>query len=249
MELGTNGFLVPKRHWMKHLDFLSFLLESRGRWFKTTRPTTSYPRQFDLHQQSNFRPLVPKARFLPTWIDCGPSPKGSLKMKLRRRLYSRLCWDLIFLRRGLPQYAERAIVAGWCSTAKFLQSSDQALGHLCRFIDGEAFGDGEKSISSEHFTVGIASLGDSVSVGDDQIIGQKAYSHLHIVRAIDEPQGQPLDDVSQGRCRFQPIPSFCSAVIPEGRGGSCGREDQFSRRLIISEENRAGVLTVRDLAV
>jgi hypothetical protein len=36
-ELGTNsvqlrerknGFLVPKRHWMKHLDFLSFLLES-----------------------------------------------------------------------------------------------------------------------------------------------------------------------------------------------------------------------------
>jgi len=24
-----NGFLVPKRHWMKHLDFLSFLLESR----------------------------------------------------------------------------------------------------------------------------------------------------------------------------------------------------------------------------
>ena len=24
-----NGFLVPKRHWM-HLDFLSFLLESRG---------------------------------------------------------------------------------------------------------------------------------------------------------------------------------------------------------------------------
>jgi len=39
---------------------------------------------------------VPKARFLPTWIDCGPSPKGSLQMKLRRRLYSRLCWDLIF---------------------------------------------------------------------------------------------------------------------------------------------------------
>jgi hypothetical protein len=24
-----NGFLVPKRHWMKHLDFLSFLLESK----------------------------------------------------------------------------------------------------------------------------------------------------------------------------------------------------------------------------
>ena len=37
-EVGTNsvqlrerknGFLVPKRHWMKHLDFLSFWLESR----------------------------------------------------------------------------------------------------------------------------------------------------------------------------------------------------------------------------
>jgi hypothetical protein len=24
-----NRFLVPKRHWMKHLDFLSFLLESK----------------------------------------------------------------------------------------------------------------------------------------------------------------------------------------------------------------------------
>ena len=55
MEFGTNsvqlrerknGFLVPKRHWMKHLDFLSFWLESRqsmrnpnkrrkGRWVRS----------------------------------------------------------------------------------------------------------------------------------------------------------------------------------------------------------------------
>ena len=49
-ELGTNsvqlrerknGFLVPKRHWMKHLDFLSFLLESRqslGSWVRSPLP-------------------------------------------------------------------------------------------------------------------------------------------------------------------------------------------------------------------
>jgi len=31
VQLGErkNGFLAPKRHQMKHLDFLSFLLESR----------------------------------------------------------------------------------------------------------------------------------------------------------------------------------------------------------------------------
>src|SRR6516225_2394956 len=48
MEFGTNsvqlrerknGFLAPKRHKMKHLDFLILLLEYRGSWCKTTRPT------------------------------------------------------------------------------------------------------------------------------------------------------------------------------------------------------------------
>jgi len=104
LEFGTNsvqlrerknGPLAPKRHQIKHLDFLILLLESRRSVVRNHSPRPPQ-RQFDVHQQSNFRPLVPKARFLPTWIDCGPSPKGSLQMKLRRRLYSRLCWDLIF---------------------------------------------------------------------------------------------------------------------------------------------------------
>jgi hypothetical protein len=36
-----NGFLVPKRHCMKHLDFLSFLLESRRSVFQKHSPKRS----------------------------------------------------------------------------------------------------------------------------------------------------------------------------------------------------------------
>ena len=90
------------------------------------------------------------------------------------------------LRPGLPQYAERAIVVGRSCTTKLLQASDQALSHLCSFIDSQALGDGEKSISSEHFTVGIASFHDSVGVENEHIVGFKTYGYLHVLRAVDE---------------------------------------------------------------
>jgi hypothetical protein len=58
-EFGTNSvqlrerkndFLVPKRHWMKHLDFLSFLLESRRSVVQNHSPyhSFSYPQSFTL---------------------------------------------------------------------------------------------------------------------------------------------------------------------------------------------------------
>src|ERR1700751_5974738 len=91
MRERKNGFLVPKRHWMKHLAFLSFLTESRRSVVQNHSPDNLFSSPVPPRSTKEFPQLVPKARFLPTWIDCRPSPKGSLQMKLRRRLYSRLC--------------------------------------------------------------------------------------------------------------------------------------------------------------